>query len=180
MSGFDSFTVFAEMRTGSNFLEANLNALDGVACHGEAFNPHFIGHPNREAILGIDRAARDADPGRLLDAIGGQPGVLGGFRYFNDHDPRVLDRLLTDRRRAKIVLTRNPVDSYVSRKIAAATGQWKMTDVTHARTGAARFDAAEFEAHVAALQGVPAAPSSRAADHRPDGLLAGLRGPDGP
>ena len=44
MSGsFTSFVVLAEMRTGSNFLEANLNALEGVTCHGEAFNPHFIG-----------------------------------------------------------------------------------------------------------------------------------------
>ena len=32
MSGkFDSFVVFAEMRTGSNFLEANLNAFTGIA-----------------------------------------------------------------------------------------------------------------------------------------------------
>ena len=44
---FDSFIVFAEMRTGSNFLEANLNAIEGVTCHGGAFNPHFIGYPNK-------------------------------------------------------------------------------------------------------------------------------------
>ena len=31
MSRFDLFVVLADMRTGSNFLEANLNALDGVA-----------------------------------------------------------------------------------------------------------------------------------------------------
>jgi len=30
MSGaFDYFVVFAEMRTGSNFLEANINSFDG-------------------------------------------------------------------------------------------------------------------------------------------------------
>ena len=39
MGGFDSFVMFAEMRTGSNFLESNLNALDGVTCLGELFNP---------------------------------------------------------------------------------------------------------------------------------------------
>lgn len=43
MPRFDSFVMFAEMRTGSNFLEANLNAMPGVTCHGEMFNPHFIG-----------------------------------------------------------------------------------------------------------------------------------------
>ena len=34
MSRFDYFVVFAEMRTGSNFLEANINAFDGLTCHG--------------------------------------------------------------------------------------------------------------------------------------------------
>ncbi|MDX1782140.1 MAG: nodulation protein NodH, partial [Thalassovita sp.] len=43
---FDYFVVFAEMRTGSNFLETNLNAFPGLTCYGEAFNPHFIGYPN--------------------------------------------------------------------------------------------------------------------------------------
>ena len=33
-SKFKSFVVFAEMRTGSNFLESNLNAFDGITCHG--------------------------------------------------------------------------------------------------------------------------------------------------
>ena len=84
MADFDSFVVFAEMRTGSNFLEANLNALDGVTCHGEAFNPHFIGYPNRDDILGVTMATRDADPDRLLAAIRAEAG-LSGFRYFNDH-----------------------------------------------------------------------------------------------
>ena len=51
---FNSFVVFAEMRTGSNFLEANLNAFLGIKCHGEAFNPHFIGYPNTTHILGVD------------------------------------------------------------------------------------------------------------------------------
>ncbi len=149
---FDYFIMFAEMRTGSNFLETNLNALGDVACHGEAFNPHFIGYPNRRDILGITRDERDADPGRLIDAIRSQPGKLGGFRYFHDHDPRVLDIALDDPRCAKIILTRNPVDSYVSWKIAQATGQWKLTDVKRRKAAKARFDAVEFAAHVEALQ----------------------------
>jgi LPS sulfotransferase NodH len=152
MARFDSFVVFAEMRTGSNFLESNLNALPGVTCHGEAFNPHFICFPNRPDLLGVTLAQRLADPGRLLAAIRGQAGVLGGFRFFNDHDARVLDAVLPDPRVAKIILTRNPVESYVSRKIAAQTGQWKLTNVKHAKSGAVSFDAAEFEGHLRALQ----------------------------
>jgi LPS sulfotransferase NodH len=30
MTEFDYFVVFAEMRTGSNFLEANINAMEGL------------------------------------------------------------------------------------------------------------------------------------------------------
>ncbi|MBP0483105.1 sulfotransferase family 2 domain-containing protein [Sagittula salina] len=153
MAKFDCFVIFAEMRTGSNFLEANLNAFDGLNCFGEAFNPHFIGYPKSEDILGISQAERDRDPTRLLNQIRkATPGGLGGFRYFHDHDPRVLDSLLTDPKVAKVVLTRNPVDSYVSWKIARATGQWKLTNVKRRKESKAHFDVREFEEHVADLQ----------------------------
>ncbi|MEQ9260116.1 MAG: sulfotransferase family 2 domain-containing protein [Roseovarius sp.] len=148
---FDFFVVFAEMRTGSNFLETNLNALEGVSCLGEAFNPHFIGYPNKTEILGIDQPRRDADPAALIRAIREAPG-LGGFRFFHDHDPRVLDLCLDDPRCAKIILTRNPVESYVSWKIAQATGQWKLTNVKRRKDSRIAFDGMEFEAHVAKLQ----------------------------
>ena len=149
---FDYFVVFGEMRTGSNFLEANLNALEGVACLGEAFNPHFIGYPNQTEILGIDQATRDRDPFELLDAVKDDPDHLSGFRFFNDHDPRILDKMLNDPRCAKIVLTRNPLDSYVSWKIAQATGQWKLTDVRKRKDSQVVFDGAEFADHVERLQ----------------------------
>ena len=150
---FDYFILFAEMRTGSNFLEANLNAYPGLTCHGEAYNPHFIGYPNRTEIAGVTQEERDADPARLLRAIRETTQGLGGFRFFHDHDPRILDIALPDPRCAKIVLTRNPVDSYVSWKIAQATGQWKLTDVRRRKdTDTVPFDRDEFEAHLAALQ----------------------------
>ena len=149
---FDYFVVFAEMRTGSNFLEANLNALDGVTCHGEAFNPHFIGYPNLTEILGVTQAMRDADPLRLVETIRDQTQGLGGFRFFHDHDARVLEAILGDTRCAKIVLTRNPAESYVSWKIAQATGQWKLTDARQRKDSKVTFDRNEFEAHLTALQ----------------------------
>jgi LPS sulfotransferase NodH len=149
---FSSFVVFAEMRTGSNFLEANLNAFAGISCHGEAFNPHFIGYPNTTEILGVDQSARDADPALLLGAIRDDPSAMGGFRYFHDHDPRVLDPVLADVACAKIILTRNPVESYISWKIAQATGQWKLTDMKARKDAQVEFDAGEFEAHLEALQ----------------------------
>ena len=66
MPRFHSFVVFAEMRTGSNLLEANLNALPGVSCLGEMFNPHFIGKKDQTEAFGIDLAAREQDPRALL------------------------------------------------------------------------------------------------------------------
>ena len=151
-STFDYFVVFAEMRTGSNFLETNLNAFAGIRCLGEAFNPHFIGYPNKTEVLGVTQAERDADPARVIAAVKAAPGVVAGFRFFHDHDPRVLDVMLDDPRCAKVILTRNPLDSYVSWKIAQATGQWKLTDVKRRKEAKALFDAEEFAAHVGALQ----------------------------
>lgn len=152
MSPFDYFVVFAEMRTGSNFLETNINAYPDLTCHGEAFNPAFPGYPNRQDVLGITMEMREADPAKLIARIRDHSEGLGGFRYFHDHDPRVLDPVLEDPRCAKIVLTRNPVESYVSWKIAKATNQWKLTNVQKRREAKALFEAAEFEAHVSALQ----------------------------
>jgi len=72
---FTSFVIFAEMRTGSNFLEAHV--LDDPEC-------------------------------------------------------------------AKVILTRNPLDSYVSLKIAAQTGQWKLTDAKQRREAKVRFEPQDF------------------------------------
>lgn len=152
MAKFDCFVIFAEMRTGSNLLEAAVNELEDVTCHGEAFNPALIGYPKKTELLGISREARDADPMRLWRAIREAPG-LNGCRFFHDHDPRVLGAMLDDPRCAKIVLTRNPIESYVSLKIARATNQWKLGDARHRKEAQAHFDAAEFEDHLAKLQG---------------------------
>ncbi|WP_235924249.1 sulfotransferase domain-containing protein [Pseudoroseicyclus tamaricis] len=124
---FEAFVVFAEMRTGSNFLESNLNALPGVTCHGEAFNTWLIGDHSRSEILGITQAARDENPMRLVHAIRRAEG-LNGFRYFHNHDPRVLSPVLADKRIGKVILTRNPVEAFVSRQTAKATGYWRALD----------------------------------------------------
>ncbi len=75
---FDYFVVFAEMRTGSNFLETNLNAFEGIACYGEAFNPHFVGYPNKRAFLAsiLRRAPKTRSP--LFRRSAGRTGVLAG------------------------------------------------------------------------------------------------------
>ena len=142
---FDAFVLFAEMRTGSNHLQDSLNALPDVFCHGEVYNPSFMGEHNRFELFGYTIDRREADPIGLLDAMIAQTQGLPGFRLFHDHDDRVVARVLPDPRIAKVILTRNPLHSYVSRKIAAATGQWRLTDVRHRKTAKIRFDLAEFQ-----------------------------------
>lgn len=146
--GFQSFVILAGMRTGSNLLESHLNAVQGIECHGEAFNPQFVGYPKRDEILGVTLAARQAEPLSLLARIRAQDGVLGGFRFFRDHDPRALQAVLDDPACAKIILTRNPVDSFISLQIARQTGQWKLTDAQHRRQARIRFDSAAFETYL--------------------------------
>ncbi len=153
MKPFDSFVVLAEMRTGSNLLETTLNLFEGVTCHGELFNPAFINKPGTDEYLGVSFAQRNDEPERLLHAVRAQGG-LTGFRLFHDHDPRIRAHVLDDPRCAKIVLTRNPLESYVSRKIAAATDQWKLHNVARLRSAQVAFEADEFEAHVQRHQDV--------------------------
>jgi LPS sulfotransferase NodH len=149
---FTSFVVFAEMRTGSNFLEANLNAIAGIACHGEAFNPYFMGGENKQEMLGVTIQQRNDDPRNLLKAMRSQAGILPGFRYFNDHDPRVFDMVADDPSCAKIILTRNHLESYISWKIAQESDQWWLANTKHLKTVRPRFDLEEFTTRLEVLQ----------------------------
>ncbi|MCH2076737.1 MAG: sulfotransferase domain-containing protein [Rhodobacteraceae bacterium] len=151
MARFDYFVLFAEMRTGSNFLEANIDLYPDLACLGEVFNPHFLAYPDTQELLGFSQADRDANPMALVEKIREQDGIQG-FRFFHDHHGAILDDIIADPRCAKIVLTRNPVESYVSWKIAQATGQWKLTNATHHKASQAEFDRDEFEQHLGNLQ----------------------------
>jgi LPS sulfotransferase NodH len=149
MPEFTSFVVLAEMRTGSNLLETYLNEAPGVTCHAELFNPSFIDHPKTETVCGYDFAARERDPLGLLAAVraeGGADRELVGFRLFHDHDPRVRDHVLDDPACAKIILTRNPLEMHVSRKVAAATDQWRLYNVARRRSAKVRFDPQDFAA----------------------------------
>lgn len=149
---FEYFVVFAEMRTGSNFLEASLNEFGDLHCYGEAYNPHFVGHHNKSELFGVDLAQREISPLTLIERMKQNTQGLPGFRFFNDHDPRVMSHVLADPKCAKIVLTRNPLESYVSLKIAAQTGQWKLSDMKQRREAKATFDRDEFMSHLEAKQ----------------------------
>jgi len=148
----DYFVIFAEMRTGSNFLESNLNQFEELKSFVEAFNPNFIGFPTSTDILGISLEERETAPLTLIDKLKEKSDVLRGFRFFHDHEPRVLETILNDPRCAKIVLIRNPVESYVSWKIAKSTDQWKLTNAVKRKSAKITFDAASFEQFLANVQ----------------------------
>lgn len=142
---FERFLILADMRTGSNALEEKLNDFEGVTCHGEVFNPHFIGHSGHSSLFGMSITDRDAKPAAMIEALDRETKGLAGFRLFSDHDRRAFELCMRDRKCAKIVLTRNPLDSYVSLKIARKTGQWWLGDLKTVKPGKAHFDLVEFE-----------------------------------
>ncbi len=142
---FDYFVIFAEMRTGSNFLESNLDQFPGLFCYGEAFNPTFLVDPARKELFGVTQGMRDFDPMRLVEKMKQGTDGLPGFRFFHDHDARVFDAVIKDPRCAKIVLTRNLVESYVSHRIAQQTNQWRLGDMKNAKTARITFDPVGFE-----------------------------------
>jgi Sulfotransferase family len=142
---FDSFVILAEMRTGSNFLESNINEVPGLHSYGEAFNPYLLCKPGQTELLGVTQAERDADPLRLINRMKEKTEGLYGFRLFHDHDPRVFDHVMNDRRCAKVILNRNLVDSWVSQRIAWSTNQWALEDVKDAKKWRVKFDAKDFK-----------------------------------
>ncbi|WP_411957053.1 hypothetical protein [Paracoccus homiensis] len=150
---FRSFVILAGMRTGSNLLEATLNHVKRVTCFGEAFNPYMLGWPGKDELQGISRETREADPMALLAKLFDKPGHLPGFRYFHDHDPRVFDAFMDDQSCAKIILTRNPLDSYVSVRLAWETDQWKLNETETPAEAAITYDGAEFRQMLSETEG---------------------------
>ncbi len=142
---FDSFVILAEMRTGSNFLESNINLFPGLHSYGEVFNPYLICKPDQTDLFGVTLAQRDADPMKMIEKMRENTEGLYGFRLFNDHDPRVYDHVMNDRRCAKIILSRNLVDAWVSQRIAWSTDQWALQDARDAKKWRVKFDAKDFK-----------------------------------
>lgn len=143
---FKQFAIFGTMRSGSNLLEQYLNQFDGLVSYGELFNKGFIGVPGRHEFLGISLAARDEDPEELVRAIrNATPGKTPGYRIFQAHDPRMLQQSLSDPECAKIILTRDPVDSFTSLQIARKTDQWMISDIAHRKTAKIHFNLEAYE-----------------------------------
>jgi len=129
-----TFMMVGMMRSGSNFLERRISTLPSVRCHGELFNPHFVGLAAefRDSHLGFkrtDTVRRNQDAmGFLNKIIAASDRDHIGFRMFLDHDVLVMAEALYNPAVKKIVLTRNLLDSFVSLKIARETDVWLTTE----------------------------------------------------
>lgn len=70
---FAGFVIYGAMRTGSNYLVSLLNQFDGMVCHGEAFNPSFVGlREDYYKTFGMTReepAKRDVECKWILQGI---------------------------------------------------------------------------------------------------------------
>ena len=139
------FAIFGTMRSGSNLLEQSLNQFSGITCHGELFNPSFIGHSKSIDFLGLDFAEREKSPKSLIKAMINDAGEgIAGFRVFQDHDQRTALAALRDPQCAKIVLRRDALQSYISLEIARKTDQWLLHDSPDRRGGKIMFDPIAF------------------------------------
>jgi hypothetical protein len=126
-------------------LEQSLNQYSGITCHGELFNPSFIGHPKSSDFLGLDFVEREKSPESLIKAMIKDAGEgIAGFRVFHDHDQRTAQMALQDPKCAKIILQRDVLQSFISLEIARKTDQWLLHDAPDRRGGKIVFSAHEF------------------------------------
>ncbi|RED18491.1 sulfotransferase family 2 domain-containing protein [Pontivivens insulae] len=148
---FRYFVILGSMRTGSNLLQRTLDQFADITCYGELFNPNFIDGPNQPDRLGVSRSQRDTDPDSLIEAMErANHGVaVPGYRYFDGHDPRALNLALHDRSIGKVILKRNPLDSFVSLKIAQTTGQWMLGKARGRKSAQIQFDIDEYNSYLA-------------------------------
>jgi len=150
---FDYFVILAGMRTGSNYLEDSLNRFEAIQSYGEVFNPQFVGHARNASLFGRSPADIADDPVGMIDLLKKESPGLPGFRLFADHSPQVLAHVLADPACAKIILSRNPVESFVSLLIAKDTDQWKLGDARNRKSAQIAYDGAEFRSYLADLRG---------------------------
>lgn len=128
-----TFVMLGMMRSGSNLLERQLGLLKDVRCHGELFNPSFVGldvMQGREQQGYTRESVKERDEDELgflkkLDAACDRP--IMGLRLFLDHSSAMTSRLLHDPAVKKVVLSRHLLESYVSLQVARETNVWLTT-----------------------------------------------------
>ena len=144
--GVTPFVIIGAMRTGSNLLQDYLNQCNEVQCHGEIFNSTFIGGPDSVEFFGITMAQRDLSPRTLLNALLAHKGQAKsiGFRFFDSHMEAGLNEWMSLPGAKAIILTRNPLDSYISLQTALKTKQWLLRNASERQLSQWVFDPSDF------------------------------------
>ena len=126
---FNIFSIVSEPRTGSNFLVSVLTSNKNIVCHAEVFHPDkiYIKLPKDE-IPG--KQERDLNPVNFLNTVMqltyekyDNPELIG-FKYFFDHNSKIMDHIITERIPVILLERLDKLAQYSSAKIANKTDQW--------------------------------------------------------
>lgn len=132
------FILLGSQRTGSNLLVNYLNQYDDIFCNGEFFNPAFTGI-NKSTIdyIGLTREdvkQREKDRFYYLEKVFNHPGKeICGFVFFPGHGDDIFRNIMKNSNISKIFLHRNPIQSYVSLKIAQETRVWLVANIKNSK-----------------------------------------------
>jgi LPS sulfotransferase NodH len=133
MAQHQRFVVLSLPRTGSTYLVDYLDAVPGIKCLSEVFNPEAVllrHHQPADPAL-TDRAIRDRDPLAFLHRLEQDVGACDwfGVKLFPSHNNKLLHYFCSNRQWKKIFLWRdNLLEQYISFLLASAQygrGSWE-------------------------------------------------------
>lgn len=151
------FLILTLPRSGSYHLAALLDSAPDLTCHGEIYKAERVELPPvlraRLGGPGEDPAARDAAGPAFLAALeaAAAPGRAVGFKAFPAQLRGLPHRraLLFGRGRRRVILRRDPVETFLSLLRARAHGRWtRMTGEAPPPPATLRWRRAAFEAHL--------------------------------
>ena len=119
------FVILSLPRTGSTYLVDYLDAVPGMKCLSEVFNPEEVvlrHHQPTDPSL-TDKVVRDNDPLSFLYRLDQDVGACDwfGVKLFPSHNTKLLHYLCSSRQWKKIFLWRdNLLEQYISFLLASA------------------------------------------------------------
>ena len=124
-----NFIVFCYARTGSYRFMDILNRQDNITAYGEVFkNQRIELSPDILEKLGLknnDTELRDSAPIEFYNKLAKlHDNQHFGFKIFPGHNYQIRSYLAKKDDLIKIYLVRNPIQSYISVKLAQKTGKW--------------------------------------------------------
>jgi len=120
------FAIITLPRSGSYLLVDLLNQVPGIRCHPEIFKPGRLElDSDMRPLVKWTVARRDERPiGYMRTILRMGDYAATGFKFFPEHNKKLLSHITTARYIHKVVLSRHPISRYISRMRAEATGRW--------------------------------------------------------